>query len=430
MLRGGLRGRRAALGKALSGLGLLLVGVAVLNDAFHRGAPAGLPPVPFGAVGTVLLFLVLGAALSTLLRSASVAVAAAVVAVDAGALQLGEALAFVAGANLGPIAWALWILVGGTAQARRVATCHAVFHAMGTIAALALLAAAMPVLTAIAWRFGAPFALAAYHLAFQVGAALLLWPLAGRLVRFARLRFHRIEFESGGSNHVDASLLDVPDLAVDAFLSEVGELFEKARGLAHMALRDRVVSDMRMTQDVAHLEQRTARLDHTATQLIAGGVPLELAPVLVELPRAGASLGKMLSELARFRALARTPEQGLDSRTRTRLRQLELAVLHLIEGSDALDPAFDPLRCSQETEATLQHLADVRRRMHDACGRGELHPGWADPLCARLDSLERVAMHAAEVAIGIDRALAPAPAEGLLAEESGGAVVRWLRRVA
>jgi Na+/phosphate symporter len=430
LMRGGLRGRRAALGQALAGFGLLLVGVAVLADAFHRGAPAGLPPAPFGLLGTIAAFGVLGAALSTTLRSASVAVAAAVVAVSAGALQIAEAMAFVAGANLGPIAFALWTLLSGTAQARRVALCHAVFHGLGTLVGLVLLIATLPLHARLVTDLGAPFTLAAYHLAFQGGAALLLWPAAGRLERLARMRFHRVEFEEGGSQHLDRNLLEVPDLAIDAFLGELGELFEKARGLAHLALRDRVVSDLRLQKDAEQLERRAAMLDHTAAQLIAGDVPIELAPVLVELPRAGAGLSKMLAELARFRALARTPEQGLDARTRTRLRQLELAVLHLIEGADAMDPAFDAERCSMETEAALQHLADVRRRMHDACGAGELHPGWADPLCARLDSLERVATHAAEVALGIDRALSPPPAEDPLETESEGAVVRWLRRVA
>jgi len=430
LLRGGLRGRRAALGKALYGFGLLLVGVAVLSDAFHRGAPQGLPAVPFGLIGSAILFVVLGAALATVLRSASVAVAAAVVAVDAGAVQLGEAMPFVAGANLAPIAWAMWILVSGTAQARRVALCHAAFHGLGTVVGIALFAGTLPFHAPLGARFGAPFALASYHLLFQIGAALILWPFARRLVKLARLRFHRIEFEHGGSQHIDQSLLSVPDLAVDAFLTEVGELFEKARGLAHLALRDRVVSDQRLMQDAAQLSRRVGLLDHTAAQMISGGVPIELAPVMVELPRAGAALAKMLDELARFRTLAKTPEQGLDAAMRTRLRQLELAILHLVEGANALDPSFDADRCSQETQATLQHLADARRRMHDACGRGDLHATWADPLCARLDSLERVATHAAEVALGIDRALAPAAPDMPVEEEPDSAVVRWLRKVA
>lgn len=439
LVRGGMRGRRSAFGRALAGGGMLLVGVAVLADAFHRGVPSGLPPAPFGLVGTILLFGALGAALATILRSTSVAVAAAIVAVSANAIELFEAMAFVAGVNTGPIVWAGVSIVTATARTRRVAVCHAVYQGLSSAVAVILLGAMALIgdvpIEALVDRFGAPFALASFLLVLHVVAALILWPLADALERWVSLRFHRVEFEEGGSPHLDRSLMAVPDLAIDAFLAELGELVDKTRGLSHLTLRDRVVSEGRLAKDAEDLARRAARLDHTAAELIAGEVPVELAPILVELPRAAGRLAKMLAELSRFRTLSKTPLEGLDARVRTRVRQLELAVLHLVEGADAMDPAFDAQRCSAETAATLEHLADMRRRMHHACGSGELHPTWADPMCARLDSLERVATYAAEVSIGIDRALAPGDdcdPTGLshAEEQAGSSVARWLRRVA
>jgi phosphate:Na+ symporter len=430
VLRSGLRGRRAALGKALTGLGLLFIGVAIISDGFQRGAPGGLPPAPFGLVGSTILLTLLGAALAAVLRSASVAVAAAVVAAAAGAVELSEAMAFVAGANLGPIAWAMWVIAGGTAQARRVALSHAIFHGVGTVVALVILFFTAPLHMNLARSFGAPFALATYHLGFQVLAALLLIPAASKLLAFVGTRFHRVEFERGTSPHLDHSLLAVPDLAIDGFLTEVQQLFEQARGLAHLTLRDRVVSEQRLRQDGDDLDRRVRALDSTAARLIAGDVPADLAPILIELPRASAGLRNLLDSLVRFRAFARIPENGLDARTRTRLRQLELAVLHLVEGSDALDPAFDATRCAQETETALHHLGEVRRRIHEACGRGELHATWSDPLCSRLSALERVAIHASEVALGIDRVFAPAGKDEPFEDEAVGPVARWLRQVA
>jgi phosphate:Na+ symporter len=430
LLRSGLRGRRKAVGKALTGFGLLFIGVAILSDAFQRGVPQGLPPAPFGLIGTSFLFLLLGAALATILRSASVAVAAAMVAAASGAVELPEAMAFIAGANLGPIAWAMWVIGGGTAQARRVALSHALFHAAGTVVALALLFFTAPMHARFALSMGAPFALASYHLAFQVLAALLLIPAAPRLLVFVQRHFTKIEFERGTSPHLDHSLLAVPDLAIEGFLNEVQQLFEQSRGLAHLTLRDRVVSEQRLRQDGDDLDSPVRALDATAARLIAGDVPADLAPIQVELPRASAGLRQLLESLVRFRGYARIPETGLDPRTRTRLRQLELAVLHLVEGSDALDPAFDAARCAQETETTLHHLSEVRRRIHEACGAGELHPTWADPLCGRLSSLERVASHASEVALGMDRIFAPVGHDEPFAEGEESTVARWLRKVA
>jgi hypothetical protein len=301
---------------------------------------------------------------------------------------------------------------------------------MGTAVALALLFFSAPLHQSLTFALGAPFVLASYHLCFQVIASAALVPAASRLVSFVQNRFHRVEFERGTSPHLDHSLLAVPDLAIDGFLTEVQQLFEQTRGLAHLTLRDRVVSEQRLRQDGDDLDRRVRALDATAARLIAGDVPAELAPVLIELPRASAGLRNLLDALVRFRAFARIPENGLDARTRTRLRQLELAVLHLVEGSDALDPAFDATRCSQEAETALHHLGEVRRRIHEACGRGELHPTWSDPLCSRLSALERVTAYAAEVALGIARVVAPAGHDEPFEDAPAGPVARWLRQVA
>ncbi len=430
VVRSGLRGRQAAMGKALTGFGLLFTGVAILADAFQRGAPEGLSPAPFGLVATVIVFGMLGAGLSALLRSASVAVAAAVVAVAAGAVELAEAMAFLAGANLGPIVWAGWVIAGGTAQARRLALSHAIFHAGGTGVALLLYFFAAPLQHGIVLTFGAPFALASYQLLFQTITALALIPAGPTLLAHVQRRFHGIEYARGTSQHLDHSLLAVPDLAIEGFLTEVQQLFEQTRGLAHLTLRDRVVSEQRLRQDAEDLDRRVVALDVTAARVIAGDVPQDLAPVLIELPRASAGLRSMLGALTRFREHARMPEDGLDARTRTRLRQIELAVLHLIEGADALDQSFDPERCVHETETTVHHLAEVRRRIHEACGRGELHPSWADPLCARLNALERLILHASDVALGMDRVFAPAGHHEPLEESIAGGVASLLRRVA
>ena len=427
---GGVRNRRAALGMGVCGVGLCLLGLVALGRACAEMGALTLDHLPYGFATELLLFGSLAALLAAATRSASVVVAAAVVATASGTLGLPAAMAVVAGANLGPVAAALFEFARGTAGSKRVALMHIGFHSLTTALGVILLVTLLPAAGWLSSNLGAAVSLALYHLAFTGAGALLLIPAGHRLVYHVSLRFQREEMDHGRSPNLDPNLLAVPDLALDGFLEELGRLTESARGLAHLALKERVVSDQRLRQDAEMLERRVRELDQVAARLITGEVPADLAPILVELPRASEGVRYLLEEIARFRAYARQPIDGLDPRTRTRLRQLELAVLHLVEGADALTPGFRAENCSQETEAALRHLEDVRHRLHEACCRGEVNATTSDHMCARLDSLGRIAIFASESAIGLARVLAPMGQDEPFAEPAPGPMRRLLRRVA
>ncbi|MEM7309618.1 MAG: Na/Pi symporter [Planctomycetota bacterium] len=428
---GGNRGRRAALGMGVSGVGLLLVGLSVLSTGFAELGEVRLDQLPYGFFGGLVLFLLLGALLSASLRTASVGVAAAVVATANGSLELAAGMALVAGGSFGPAAWAMLEMARGTARAKRVALMHAGFHALTSTLGILTLFLTLPLHDKLPGPLAsAPFALATFHLLFKVGGALLVLPFAEMIVHQLSLRFQREELDQRRAPNLDSNLLTIPDLAVDAFLDELGVLSNSARGLAHLALKERVISDFRLRQDAEMLERRVRDLDHTAARLIADGVTYEIATVLVELPRATRGVRQLLNEVARFRFFASATPKELDPRLRTRLRQLELAVLHLVEGADALDESFTAEHCAQEAETTTQHLRDMRCRLHEACSQHEIAPTVADALCSRLDALERIGYFASEQAIGLARVLAPVGQDEPFAPPVEEPAKRILRRVA
>lgn len=389
--------RRGAWGQALAGLGVLFLGVAFLAEGFRTLGPASLEILPFTGAEKATILLVVGCALAALLRSASATVAAVLVAAATGALALDSGMLLVLGANLGAAVPAALSLRAGTPAAKRLALGHVGFHVLSTAIGLILLAALLG--RELPGPLAGPaFAVAAHHLCFQVLAALLLWPLATPLTRLLSARWQDEELALGRPTKLDASLLAVPDLALAGLLHEVKEIRRLSCGLAHTALRGEPVSEFRLRHDVAEVARLVREIDVSMVQLAREEMRNEVAEILIEVPRATRALEEMCDAVSEFRHHGSGGDPGLDPRLRTRLRQLQLAVLHLIENTDPLAASFSPATAGEELRSVRTHLLDSRMRLHEGCAKRELHPQLVDRLCCRIDSLERIARLSFEVA--------------------------------
>lgn len=239
MFAGG-RARLAGAGEALAGFGCFFLGVDILARAFGDLAPRiaalGLPE---SGMAAVLGFLGLGIVLTLMTQSSSAAIAIALTASAGGAIPLDLAAAAVIGTNVGTTSTALLAAIGATAPARRVAAAHIAFNLLTGAAALLLL---RPLVAACQWVAGGegaamPTVLAVFHSAFNVMGVLLIWPIAGPLVAWLSRRFEDAEDAAGRPQHLDATLLAVPELAAQGLLREVGGQVEGAARLAASRLR-------------------------------------------------------------------------------------------------------------------------------------------------------------------------------------------------
>lgn len=227
--------RRGALGTACAGFGLLFLGIDVLRGAF--GDVAQQISLPAGSDWRVVLTqLLAGLVLTVLMQSSSAALTLALSAAGAGLLSAHGAAAVVIGANIGTSVKAVLAALGATPNARRAASAHVLFNLLTGLVALALL----PWL--VQWLLQAMHALglddspaltvALFHTVFNVLGVVLMWPLAGRLTRWLQARFRTAEEDESRPRFLDATVLAVPVLALDALHRELGRF----RGLAARSL--------------------------------------------------------------------------------------------------------------------------------------------------------------------------------------------------
>ncbi|MCQ9376874.1 Na/Pi cotransporter family protein [Methyloversatilis sp. XJ19-49] len=229
--------RRGAIGMTIAGFGALFLGIDVLREAFGGiGSAVSFDAWAGGGAGSVLSAVLVGIVLTTLMQSSSAAMAVVLTAVAGGVVPLSVAAAGVIGVNLGTTVTAIIAALGATPNARRTAAAHVAFNLITALVALL----SLPVLLAlVAWMTEvleleptATTVLATFHTTFNVLGVLLMWPLSMRLERALSARFVTPDEDAGRPQHLDANVLSVPTLALDALALEARRVGAMGRGMA------------------------------------------------------------------------------------------------------------------------------------------------------------------------------------------------------
>lgn len=235
------RPRMAGLGKAIAGFGLFFIGVGVLQTGFaDLGQRIPAPAGEMAGLAGILLFVGLGALITTLTQSSSAAIAIVLTAVAGGTVGLLPAAAVVIGANIGTTSTAAFAALRATSAARRVVVAKIAFNVLTAVVAILLLA---PLLRAAAWLAAIvaetpadAVVLAVFHTLFNLLGVLLMVPLAPPLVRRLERMFRRGETVEGRPLHLDPTLLQVPSIAVRGLTLEVARLAERQFAAARAQL--------------------------------------------------------------------------------------------------------------------------------------------------------------------------------------------------
>lgn len=217
------RPKLVAAGQALTGFGLLFIGIDFLKDgmAAFEGTvtPANFPPDTI--VGRLKL-VAIGLVITLVTQSSSAGVATALAALGAGTINFQQAAALVIGMDVGTTFTAALATIGGGTMARRTGLAHVIYNLMtGAIAFLLLGPFAAVTLPRIGDGTG-QIALVAFHSFFNGIGVLLVLPLARP---FARL-IERLVPQRGSTltSGLDPALQKEPGFATQVALDSLARL--------------------------------------------------------------------------------------------------------------------------------------------------------------------------------------------------------------
>jgi phosphate:Na+ symporter len=211
-------GRRANLGMALAGFGLIFIGIDFLQEAMGGLAQEiDLAPYAEPSLANRLILVLIGAVMTVLLQSSSAAVALTLTALNSGAIGMEQAAYLVIGQNLGTTVKAVLASMGASTPARRTALAHILFNVVTASLAFVLtpqLLALVSWITATIGNADQAVTIALFHTVFNSLGAFVFLPFTAP---FARL-VERLIPDRGPAftRHLDRSLLQVPAVAVEA----------------------------------------------------------------------------------------------------------------------------------------------------------------------------------------------------------------------
>ena len=350
----GERSRRGALGTAIAGFGVLFLGIAILRDAFGGLAmDIDITALQDRGPFTVVAFVLVGILLTTLMQSSSAALAVALTAAGGGLIPVGSAAAIVICANVGTTVTALLAAVGATANARRAAGAHILFNLLTGAVALALL----PWLLGFIERLrdwleldAAPATtLAIFHTVFNVLGVLLMWPMADRVIAMLQRRFRGAEDDEGQPRHLDATVAEVPTLALDALVLELKRLGAIALRMAATAIDPQTGSPRELARDKAIVDRLTIAVGEFTAHLSRASMSQESAERLPEILRiaryfdAVAELALQIGALQERAAAAAEPADPLAAFRRE--------TIGLLAAADPTREEFDPQACEARHSA-------------------------------------------------------------------------------
>lgn len=218
-------GARRQVGLALTGFALIFLGLDVMQQGTALLVPLLGPDWMPGAdhLGGRLLLALIGAAFTTVIQSSSAGIAAVLVLLAAGSLDILQAAALVIGMDFGTTIKSLFATLGGSRDMRRTAMAHVGYNlATGLVAFLAL--PLVPLLVGI--TADGPTAIVLFHTLFNLSGVVLMLPFA---TQFARLIERLVPGTSGPlPEPLDRQLLGDVQVAHDTARAAAGAIASEA----------------------------------------------------------------------------------------------------------------------------------------------------------------------------------------------------------
>ena len=384
------KGRIAELGLALAGFGLMFTGLDTLSKGMQAlSAVINLAALPVGGFGARMAAMLVGLALTAIMQSSTAAVATTLTALHTEVINFDQAAALVVGAAIGTTLTGVLSAIGGTVHAKRTALAYVLFNAGAGLIAIALLPlfhAAIGWLNTHAGLDAGASSLAAFHTLFIAVGVLLFLPVAGPFARW----IERLLPETTGAAtaRLDASLLPLPEVALEAAERALERLADEALQLFEARLRDTdgeaLGARLRaLDQDIDRVYDFVGRIELPAGDEAAAAARIAQLHAIDHLLRLRSHLHDLASTPARLAgpdyAWAAAHGQRIAACARRALAARDLAA------------------CLDELERDAAGLgAEAMQRRQDALRRVPVGPSGASDTLRRTDSyrwIERSAHH-------------------------------------
>lgn len=267
--------RKAALGDAAAGFGVIFVGIDILKSGFAGlGQNIDIASFAGGGFTALVIFVALGFLMTCLMQSSGASIAIILTAAAGHLIPINDAAAAIIGANVGTTSTAVLAVIGSGPDAKRLAGAHVIFNLITGAVALLILPMLIYFLDEFERFFGLENSpatlLSLFHTTFNVLGVMLLYPMTGHLVRFLKGRWHTVDEDEAVPHFLNKHVLNMPVMAVQSMAMELTRIGSIARHMAQgaISLQDGPTSRLRLDKNIVdklilEVEKFSVRLQRT-----------------------------------------------------------------------------------------------------------------------------------------------------------------------
>ncbi len=223
------------LGNVLAGLGFFFLGINYMKEGFDTFKDSfNLADYAISGFWGLIVYTLIGIAITTILQSSSATLALILTAMAAGQITYEIGLALAIGANVGTTITAVIGAVGANIAGRRLAGAHLIFNMTTGIVALALIHPLSNLVDILAEYMNIAadnymLKLALFHTIFNILGVVIMIPFIKRLEKFLYTIFKEVVItDIDMPKYLNKAVLEYPMSALEAILNETKYLFKNA----------------------------------------------------------------------------------------------------------------------------------------------------------------------------------------------------------
>ena len=232
------------LGIALSGLGMIFIGLELMGNSMDFFSTNGTFESWLKAISNPILLMVIGAIFTAIIQSSSAATSI-LITMAASGLVIGSGgnsiLYVVLGTNIGTCITALLSSIGATANAKRASAIHFMFNLFGSVLFAVILLIWKDFMDDILCKiFAKPETqVAMFHTLFNVTCTLIFLPITSVFVKLSqKLIPDKKEKISHNLIKMDARMLEYPSVALGQLTKEISRIGYEAVNVFNLAIDD------------------------------------------------------------------------------------------------------------------------------------------------------------------------------------------------
>ncbi len=231
LMLSGKKEKTGEISEILIGFGILFIGLSFMSGAVtpYRDAPVFAEAFRILG-GNPVLGILTGLAVTALIQSSSASVGILQTLAQNGVVTWNSAVYITLGQNIGTCVTALISSVGAHRTAKRAAVIHLLFNVMGAVLFGGLMFGVFSFSRALGNTGISSVGISVFHTIFNIANTVVLYPLAGWLVRISDVVVKGEDVQEGEETyelpHLDERILETPSFAVENAVKEVVRMGE------------------------------------------------------------------------------------------------------------------------------------------------------------------------------------------------------------